>query len=58
MLCLKIFNISRPLSIEELPETVLINGQLIKVEMLSNVNSLLGANNLMGQGTDGSAWDI
>ena len=36
-------NILRPLSVEELPETVLINGHVLKVEMLSNVNRLLGA---------------
>ena len=33
---------ARPLSVEELPETVLINGHVLKVEMLSNVNRLLG----------------
>ena len=33
----------RPFSVEELPETVLINGHVLKVEMLSNVNILLGA---------------
>ena len=36
-------NILRPLSVEVLPETVLINGHVLKVEMLSNVNRLLGA---------------
>ena len=36
-------NILRPLSVEELPETILINGHVLKVEMLSNVNRLLGA---------------
>ena len=36
-------NILRPLSVEELPETVLINGHVLKVEMLANVNRLLGA---------------
>ena len=45
-------NILRPLSIEELPETVLINGHVIKVEMLSNINSLLGANNLFDNHED------
>ena len=49
MLCLKMYiyiYIMRPLSIEILPETLLINGHAIKVEMLANKNSLLGANNL------------
>ena len=39
----KNINILRPLSVEELPETVRIGDHVIKVEMLSNVNKLLGA---------------
>ena len=39
----KDINILRPLSVEELPKTVLINGHVLKVEMLSNVNRFLGA---------------
>ena len=39
----KDINILRPLYVEELPKTVLINGHVLKVEMLSNVNRLLGA---------------
>ena len=39
----KDINILRPLSVEELPETVLIGGHVIKVEILSNVNRLLAA---------------
>ena len=45
-------NSLRPLSIEELPETVLLNGHVIKVEMLSNINRLLGANNLFDNHKD------
>ena len=33
-------NILRPFSVEELPETVLINGHVLNVIMLSNVNRL------------------
>ena len=39
----KYINILRHLSIEEFPETVIIDDLVIKVEMLPNVNRLLGA---------------
>ena len=39
-------NILRPLSVEELPATVRTGDHVIKVEMLANINRLLGASNM------------
>ena len=48
----KNINILRPLSVEELPETVRIGDHVIKVEMLANINRLLGARNMFEKHTD------
>ena len=42
----KNINILRPLSFEELPATVRIDDHVIKVEVLANINRLLGASNM------------
>ena len=42
----KNINILRPLSVEELPATVRTGDHVIKVEMLANINRLLGASNM------------
>ena len=42
----KNLNIGRPLSIEELPDVVFIDGRAVNLELLSNVNQLLGASYL------------